>query len=76
MVRIEDPEPVWTEPNAVPEKWIESVDENVLTSKLVSLTSKGPWSTCGKARPRARNYSENRDPSGHSSWNFQLPRLA
>jgi hypothetical protein len=35
MVRVsDDPEPVWDQPNAVPKKWIESVDEAVLTSKL------------------------------------------
>jgi hypothetical protein len=36
MVRTPDPEPVWDEPNEVPERWIESVDESVLASKLIA----------------------------------------
>ena len=28
-----DPEPVWDQPNDVPEEWIETVDDNVATSE-------------------------------------------
>ena len=28
-----DPEPIWDQPIAVPERWIETVDENVAASK-------------------------------------------
>ena len=34
MVLTNDPEPVWDKPVDVPEKWIQSVDSNVLASKF------------------------------------------
>ena len=33
MVQTNDPEPVWDKPVDVPEKWIQTVDDNVYTSK-------------------------------------------
>ena len=36
MVQTTDPEPVWDKPVDVLEKWIQFVDDNVLTSKRLS----------------------------------------
>ena len=36
MVQSYDPEPVWHKPVDVPEKWIQHVDNNVLTSQFNS----------------------------------------
>ena len=33
-----DPEPVWNEPMHVPEKWIQSADENIDASESPSVT--------------------------------------
>lgn len=33
MVQTNDPEPVWDKPVDVPEKWIQTVDDNVYESK-------------------------------------------
>jgi len=33
MVQTNDPEPVWDKPTDVPEKWIQTVDDNVYASK-------------------------------------------
>ena len=34
MVQNHDPEPVWDKPPDVDKKWIQFVDENVISSKL------------------------------------------
>ncbi len=36
MVRTDDPEVVWDEPNEVDDKWTQIIDDNVLASKLLS----------------------------------------
>ncbi len=36
MVRTDDPEVFWDEPNEVDDKWTQIIDDNILTSKLVS----------------------------------------
>ena len=36
MVITQDTEPVWEKPVDVPEKWIKSIDENILASEQTS----------------------------------------
>ncbi len=36
MVKTNDPEVVWDEPNEVDDKWTQIIDDNVLASKLSS----------------------------------------
>ena len=45
MVVTNDPEPVWDKPVDVPEKWIQSVDNNVLASKALDCSG-SPRSHC------------------------------
>ncbi|KAL8670998.1 MAG: hypothetical protein Q9168_004490 [Polycauliona sp. 1 TL-2023] len=41
MAITDDPEPVWDEPNTVPEEWIETVDENVAAKLPAGSQIKG-----------------------------------
>jgi len=51
MVRTNDPEPVWDKPNDVPEKWIETVDDNVYIGKSF-LRDRGPMEARELTRSR------------------------
>lgn len=78
-----DPEPVWDQPIDVPEKWIETVDENVAASKCMRTAGSFFWTDGTRASGRLsgqRNSSLRRKlldthrgtPDGTIRWNTTI----
>ena len=55
MVQTNDPEPVWDKPVDVPEKWIQTVDDNVFASKSF---------LCDRESTKAQNVTKAELPPG------------